>query len=77
MILQWGRAIEAASINFPIPFPTACLCLQANKLAETGAGIGSVENGTPTVVSVNSASSFGMSWGSLTGNSMYFFAIGY
>lgn len=77
MIIQWGSAVESATINFPIPFPTACLCLQANKLAEAGTGIGSVENGAPTVVAINSASSFGMSWGSLTGNLMYFLAIGY
>ena len=77
IILQWGRAVESASINFPIPFPTACLCVQANKLAETGSGIGSSEANAPTVVAINSASSFGMSWGSLTGNLMYFLAIGY
>lgn len=77
MIIQWGRGVEAANINFPIPFPTACICLQACKLAETGSGIGSIENAAPTVVAINNASSFGMSFGALNGNSMYFMALGY
>ena len=76
IIFQWGMGIEAVSINFPYPFPTACMAIFATSGLNPNSGIGSYQPNSPTVATVNSNTSFGMSFGSLNGNTLYWFAIG-
>ena len=72
LIIQWGTATEHITQNFPIEFPNACLNVQVTPILTGGDSSGAV-----TGVTINSKNSFTCYIGSNTGNTAYYFAVGY
>lgn len=72
LIIQWGTATEYITQNFPVEFPNACLNVQVTPILTGGDSSGAV-----TGVTINSKNSFTCYIGSNTGNTAYYFAVGY
>lgn len=71
LIIQWGRTTDTASTTFPITFPTAALAIYATFDSLPTASQAS------TTARILSTSTFSASWGAVTGDFVYWLAIGY
>ncbi|WP_437216801.1 gp53-like domain-containing protein [Pectobacterium sp. LFLA-215] len=72
LIIQWGVANENVTNVFPIPFPNKCFVLNTTIRLN-----GSPWDGSVTAAYIISNSTFFAGCGDKTGDSMYWFAIGY
>jgi len=71
LIIQWGRTTDTNSTTFPITFPTSALAIYASYDSLPTASQAS------TTARILTTSTFSASWGTVTGDFVYWLAIGY